>query len=283
MKVKFSSTKFYFTVLFIFSFFSRAFAEGEADFPPNYYDIVALVLLLIVIIAFGGLIYFEELKNKSVPEKKSDLLSKIRSSLTRSVPVEQEEDILLDHDYDGIKELDNRIPPWYTYLFYVTIVFAIGYMLYYHVLSSDRSMYDEYKEEMQAAQMQREELENSGTFINAENVKLLTAPADLSAGKTIFDANCVACHRPDAGGLVGPNLTDDYWIHGGGIKNVFHIITEGVPQKGMISWKSQLTQKQIQEVASFVLSLKGTNPANPKPRQGDLWKEPESSNEKEKE
>ena len=112
---------------------------------------------------------------------------------------------------------------------------------------------------------------------------MLTAPADLSAGKTIFDANCVACHRPDAGGLVGPNLTDDYWIHGGGIKNVFHTISEGVPQKGMITWKTQLNPKQIQEVASYVLSLHGTNPANPKPPQGDKWEEPKSSTEKDKE
>jgi cytochrome c oxidase cbb3-type subunit 3 len=281
MKVKFNSTQISFLLLFVLSFFSQVFAEGETDFPPNYYDIIALLLLFIVIVAFAGLIYFEEIKSKPTSTGKPSLFSKLKKSLSSSVPVEQEDEILLDHDYDGIKELDNRIPPWYNYLFIVTIVFAVAYMLYYHVFSSNTSMYDEYKEEMQAAQMQKEELEKTGTFINAENVKLLTSPSDLSSGKSIFEANCVACHRKDAGGLVGPNLTDDYWIHGGGIKNVFHTISEGVPQKGMITWKTQLNPKQIQEVASYVLSLHGTNPVNPKPPQGDIWKGDEKNEEHE--
>lgn len=272
MKVKFNNTKISFLVLFVLSFFSQAFAGGEKDFPPNYYNIIAMLLLLIVVVAFTGLIYFEEIKNKPTRRRKSSLLSRLRKSLTGSVPVDQEEDILLDHEYDGIKELDNRIPTWYNYLFYLTIIFAIVYMLYYHVFSSNTSMYDEYKEEMQTAQMHKKELEKTGTSINAKNVTLLTSPADLSAGKTIFETNCVACHRKDAGGLVGPNLTDKYWIHGGGIKNVFHTISEGVPQKGMITWKTQLKPKQIQEVASYVLSLQGSNPPNPKPPQGTIWK-----------
>ncbi|MEJ2494260.1 MAG: cbb3-type cytochrome c oxidase N-terminal domain-containing protein [Ignavibacteriaceae bacterium] len=279
MKLKFNSTKISFLVLFVLSFFSQVFAQSETGFPPNYYDIIALLLLFIVILAFAGLIYFEEITGKSTSKGKPLLFSRLKKSLSSSVPVEQEEEILLDHDYDGIKELDNRIPPWYNYLFYVTIVFGIVYMLYYHVFSSDKSMYDEYKEEMHTAQIQKEELEKTGTFINAENVKLLTSPADLSSGKSIFEANCVACHRKDAGGLVGPNLTDDYWIHGGGIKNIFHTISEGVPQKGMISWKTQLNPKQIQEVASYVISLHGTNPENPKPPQGTIWKEDEKNNE----
>jgi cytochrome c oxidase cbb3-type subunit 3 len=272
MKVKFYSTKISILVLFVLSFFSQAFAAGEQDFPPNYYNIIALLLLFILVIAFGGLVYFEEIKNKPSHVRKSSLLSRLRKSLTSSVPVDQEEDILLDHEYDGIKELDNRIPPWYNYLFYVTIIFAIVYMLYYHVFSSNTSMYDEYKEEMHNAQIQKANLEKTGTSINAENVTLLTSPADLSTGKSIFETNCVACHRKDAGGLVGPNLTDKYWLHGGGIKNVFHTISEGVPQKGMITWKTQLKPKQIQEVASYVLSLQGSNPPNPKPPQGTIWK-----------
>ena len=281
MKIKFNSTKISFLILFVLSFFNQAFAGGKEDFPPNYYNIIVLLLLLIVVMAFAGLIYFEEIKNKPTSAGKPSLFSRLKKSLSSAVPVEQEEDILLDHDYDGIKELDNRIPPWYNYLFVVTIVFAVAYMLYYHVFSSNTSMYDEYKEEMQAAQMQKAELEKSGTFINAENVTLLTSPSDLSAGKSIFNANCVACHRNDAGGLVGPNLTDKYWIHGGGIKNVFNTISEGVPQKGMITWKTQLNPKQIQEVASYVLSLQGTNPPNPKPKQGNLWKGDEKNEEHE--
>jgi cytochrome c oxidase cbb3-type subunit 3 len=95
----------------------------------------------------------------------------------------------------------------------------------------------------------------------------------LNEGKATFEKLCSACHRADAGGQVGPNLTDEYWIHGGGIHNVFKTITYGVPDKGMLSWKSQLTPKQIQQVASYILSLKGSNPAGGKEPQGDKWVE----------
>lgn len=272
MKFKILKLKFISAALFLFSFSARTFARGQADFPPNYYDIIAVLLVAIVVLAFLGLIYFEE-KGKTVKQK-SPLFAKIRQMLTRSTPVEEEESILLDHDYDGIKELDNRIPPWYNYLFYVTILFGIYYLLNYHVFHTGKLMYEEYDEEMKMAQIKKTELMNSGTLVNENTVTLLTSPADLSVGEKIFKSNCVACHISDGGGLVGPNLTDKYWLHGGGIKNIFKTIKYGVPAKGMISWQTQLNPKQIQEVASYVWSLQGTKPANPKAPQGTIWEEP---------
>src|SRR3989304_1550347 len=107
----------------VFSFFSQTFAEGESDFPPNYYDTVALILLLIVVIALLGIIYYEG-KPKVVKEKKASVLSKLNQILTMSTPIEREKDIMFDHDFDGIKELDSKIPPWFAWLFIITIIFA---------------------------------------------------------------------------------------------------------------------------------------------------------------
>jgi len=108
--------------------------------------------------------------------------------------------------------------------------------------------------------------------MDEKTVTLLTVPADLAAGKAIFSTTCVACHRADAGGSIGPNLTDDQWILGGGIKNVFHTIANGGRDgKGMVSWKATLKPKEIQLVASYVLSLQGSNPKDPKPSEGEVW------------
>jgi cytochrome c oxidase cbb3-type subunit 3 len=146
-------------------------------------------------------------------------------------------------------------------------------MLDYHVFGSGQVMKEEYSAEVKKATLEHKALIKSGAFINEETVQLLTDPNELTTGKTIFDANCIACHAADGGGIVGPNLTDDYWIHGGGIKNVFKTIKEGVPAKGMISWQTQLNPNQIQEVASYIISLHGTTPAAPKQPEGELWKE----------
>ena len=108
--------------------------------------------------------------------------------------------------------------------------------------------------------------------MDEKTVTLLTDPADLAAGKAIYTTNCVACHRADGGGQIGPNLTDDQWILGGGIKNVFHTLNNGGRDgKGMISWKGTLKPKEMQLVASYVLSLKGSNPKDPKAAEGEIW------------
>lgn len=258
-------------LLFVISFLSQTFA-AESDFPPNYYDTVALLLLLFIIISFISIIYFES-KKESAKEKKESVLSKIRQALTKSTPVEREQEIMLDHDYDGIKELDSKIPPWFSWLFILTIIFSIYYMLHYHVFNTGQLMHEEYQEEMSMAALEREALMKSGALVNEETVTLQTDAADLQAGKEIYDMNCIACHAADGGGIVGPNLTDKYWIHGGGIKNVFKVIKYGVVDKGMVAWQSQLNPNQMQDVASYVVSMQGTTPASPKQPEGEIWEE----------
>jgi cytochrome c oxidase cbb3-type subunit 3 len=259
-------------IVFAHSLVSNLFAAGESDFPPNYYDTVALILLLIIVITLLSIIYYEG-KPKVVKEKKASVLSKLNQILTKATPIEREKDIMFDHDFDGIKELDSKIPPWFAWLFIITIIFAAYYMIDYHVIGSGQVMQEEYAEEVRIALLEKEVLIKSGAFVNEETVTQLTDVSALDAGKNIFQTNCIACHAADGGGIVGPNLTDDYWIHGGGIKNVFKVIKYGVVEKGMIAWQTQLNPNQMQEVASYVLSLHGTTPAAPKQPEGEIWKE----------
>jgi len=257
---------------FAIIFFSQTFAAGESDFPPNYYDTVALILLLVIVITLLSIIYYEG-KPKVVKEKKASILSKLNQIITKSTPIEREKDIMFDHDFDGIKELDSKIPPWFSWLFILTIIFAAYYMIDYHVIGSGQVMQEEYSAEVNKASLEREALIKSGAFVNEETVTLLTDATNIQKGKEVYEANCIACHAADGGGIVGPNLTDDYWIHGGGIKNVFKVIKYGVVEKGMIAWQTQLGPNQMQEVASYVLSFHGTTPAAPKQPEGEIWVE----------
>jgi len=207
-------------------------------------------------------------------ERKPSWIRKVYLKLVDSVPVIKEKDILLDHDYDGIHELDNNLPPWWKYGFYVTIIFAFVYLIAYHVTGSAKLQVAEYEEELNIAKQQKEErMRTQADFVTEENVTALLDADALERGKEIFQKNCVACHRADGGGQVGPNLTDEFWIHGGGVKNIFKVIHYGVPAKGMISWQAQLSPKQIQQVASYIITLKGSNPAGAKEPQGDKWTE----------
>lgn len=200
--------------------------------------------------------------------------SKMMNVLVRAVPIEKEKDVMLDHDYDGIDELDNQLPPWWKYGFYFTIIFAFVYIFNFHVSGSGKLQLAEYKEEVAKADAEKKlRMEKDANMVTASNVVALTDPAALASGKEIYVKNCKACHGDFGQGVVGPNLTDEYWIHGGGAKNVFNTITEGVTGKGMISWKSQLAPKKIQEVTSYILTLKGTNPAAAKEPQGTIWVE----------
>jgi len=205
--------------------------------------------------------------------KKYDL-KRIYRKLAGTRPISEEKELELDHNYDGIKELDNKLPPWWLYSFYASIVFAAGYLAYYHLWDGENQV-AEFEKEMLAAKIQVEEYKKTAPdLVNAENVVLLTEAADLKKGETIYQTNCMACHAPDGGGGIGPNLTDEHWILGGGIKNVFHTVSEGGRAgKGMIAWKSSLKPAEIQQVASYVLSLQGTSPANPKDPEGDIWTE----------
>jgi cytochrome c oxidase cbb3-type subunit III len=210
----------------------------------------------------------------AVAEKKATVWTKINHWLSDSVPVEKEADVLLDHDYDGIKELDNNLPPWWKYGFYLTIIFSVIYMAHYHVVGSGNVQLDEYQAQLDEAAKQKEErLKLAANEVDENTATMMLAEADLSAGKKIYVDKCLVCHGGAGEGLVGPNLTDDYWIHGGSIKDVFKIVKYGFPSKGMLAWQGQLTPVQMQQVSSYVKSLHGTNPPNPKEPQGDLYKE----------
>ncbi len=213
----------------------------------------------------------------------------------------KKEDILLSHDYDGIRELDNDLPPWWLYLFYFTIIFSVVYMVHYHVTKTGPLQIEEYMMEMGAVEESGGSLsykspyagdgmgapksdmaaaavmdESSGevadeTAPEKPMVEKLTDAASLEAGKGIYTINCVACHGVNGEGLIGPNFTDQYWIHGGNINDLIHIINVGVPAKGMIPWDKTLTPEQIHQVSSFILSMQGTNPPNQKAPEGELY------------
>lgn len=202
----------------------------------------------------------------------SQWYEKLVKSLTKSEPIENEGQLLLDHDYDGIKELDNNLPPWWVYLFYACIVFSIVYLVRFEIMGADDQEMELKKEMAQAKIEVAEYMKTAPDLMDEKTVTLLTDGADLAEGKTIFETNCAACHRADAGGQIGPNLTDDNWVLGGGIKNLFHTVTNGGRDgKGMIAWKGTLKPKEIQKVASYIISLKGSNPADAKAPEGEVW------------
>lgn len=247
---------------------------GQNNSVNEYSQLAGAMVFLLIAFLFMLFFILSSPKYKYSYERRKkglSFLAKLSQKLNRAVPIEREKDIMLDHDFDGIKELNNSVPPWFNLLFYGTILIAIVYMIDYHVLGSGSVMVDEYLNEVKIANEKREELIRTGAFINENNVVLLTDAAELDKGKQIWNVNCTPCHGPDGGGTVGPNLTDKNWIHGGGIKNVFMTVSNGVPAKGMISWKTMLTPKQIQQVSSYVLSLQGTTPATGKPPEGNIW------------
>jgi len=209
----------------------------------------------------------ELLAASAAPEK-----SWFWDNFNAAVSIEKEKDILMDHDYDGIRELDNSLPPWWKYGFYLTIIVGCIYIYRFHVSHDGMSQKEEYEAEMKAGEEQKAAyLAKSSNNVDETNVVLLTDPAAIAEGKDIFIKNCAPCHLADGGGIVGPNLTDDYWLHGGSVKDIFKSIKYGWQDKGMKSWKDDFSPKQIQELTSFVKSLKGTHPATPKAPQGDLY------------
>ncbi|MEZ4940086.1 MAG: cbb3-type cytochrome c oxidase N-terminal domain-containing protein [Saprospiraceae bacterium] len=192
-----------------------------------------------------------------------------------AVPIEREHEILSHHDFDGIRELDNSLPPWWLNLFILTVIWAGLYMYYYHWGGNGPSSAQEYEIAVERAEKEQAiALAGMGQQVDESNVEVLTESADLSEGELIFKNLCAACHGQSGEGTVGPNMTDEYWLHGGGIKNIFKTVKYGVPEKGMISWQSQLTPKDIQKVSSYILTLQGTNPPNGKDPQGEIWVEP---------
>lgn len=207
---------------------------------------------------------------------KESWFSRMYDKALDMIPVDKESDIDLGHDYDGIRELDNSLPPWWLYMFYFTILFGLGYLYVYQFSDIGLSQTAEYEQEMEIAnEKKRRFLFEQANAVNESNVELLTSEADLADGQRIFMSLCASCHGKEGEGMVGlgPNMTDDYYIHGGGIKNVFRTVKYGVPEKGMISWQAQLQPSSMQKVASYMVSLRGNKVENGKAPEGELYTE----------
>jgi len=244
--------------------------------------IVILIALLVVLRAFRvmeriilkqqGLSVAEieaEMNPKKVKKEKKPKAA-VWQKLLSLKPLEEERELLIEHDYDGIQELDNPIPAWFMYLFYGSIIFGVGYLLNYHVFKTAPLQYAEYRSEMaQAAIEKKAFLSKEANRVDENTVKLVHDPAVLASGQAIFKNTCAACHGDHAQGNVGPNLTDDYWLHGGKINDLFKTIKYGVLAKGMPTWEKQLSPKQISDVANYIKSLHGSNPAGAKEPQGE--------------
>jgi cytochrome c oxidase cbb3-type subunit 3 len=197
-------------------------------------------------------------------------------NINASVAIEKEKDILLDHNYDGIRELDNSLPPWWKYSFYLSIIWAVCYLGYYYIGGGPSSI-DEYKAEVEQAAIDVEAYNKKNALNVDESHVELANVAGIAEGQDIFKTNCAACHGNAGEGVVGPNLTDNYWIHGGSLNELFKTVKYGWPAKGMKSWEADLSAVQIKNVISYIHSIRGTNPPNAKAPQGDLFTESASS------
>lgn len=185
-------------------------------------------------------------------------------------PVESDKDLLLDHDYDGIKELDNDLPPWWKYGFYLTIVMAVVYLTSYHITHSSKSSEEEYNAEMAEAEASVAAYRSKMALnVDETNAVFVTETDKIGKGKEIYLKNCSVCHGPEGQGLVGPNFADNHWLYGNKPGDLFKIVKNGT-NKGMKAWKDELSPVDIQNVISFIHTLQGTTPANPKAAEGEL-------------
>lgn len=245
---------------------------------------VTIVLVVLVLIYLVKVLNFvvhraeeERAQRLGLPVKKrQSWWSKFWDDMNAAVPVGSEQDIDLGHNYDGIHELDNHLPPWWTGLFYFTIIWGVAYLIAYHVTLSLPLSGDEYANEQKVAdEKKRAFLASRPAVVIDENTLVYTADAAILAkGKSVFVGNnCRSCHAEDGGGNgIGPNLTDEYWLHGGSIKDIFTTINKGVVEKGMPAWGKAMSAEDVRDVTFYVMSLQGTKPANPKAPQGELYR-----------
>jgi cytochrome c oxidase cbb3-type subunit 3 len=243
----------------------------------TYFLIAIIFIEVLLIIFFATKIksYIETgIESASSDVKSVSWIEEIWDKLNNFRPLSEESKLDTGHSYDGIRELNNITPPWFTFSFLGTIVFAIIYMWQYHVAKNAPLAIEEFENEMKVAEVAKlEMLKKEGNSIDETNVKVLGA-ADIDAGHKLFQTNCKPCHGEKANSMpggVGPNLTDENWIHGGEFVDIFKLIKYGFPEKGMQSWKDVLTPNQIAQVASYIESVKGTNIPGGKEPQGEKY------------
>ena len=246
--------------------------------PTAFYSLIAVVgvqlLVLLWLLYHLKTLLAKEIVAVATVEEKEPVLQKWWNKMNSFRPVQEEANIDLGHDYDGIRELDNRLPPWWLYGFYTCIIFSVIYLWRYHVSHSAPSSLQELAIVMEKAELEKENyLKKAANNVNENTVTYLSDAGSLEAGRKIFITACAACHATDGGGTVGPNLADDYWLHGGSLSAIFTSIKYGWPEKGMKSWKDDYSPLQIAQLTSYIKSLKGTQPATPKEPQGELYEE----------
>jgi cytochrome c oxidase cbb3-type subunit 3 len=247
---------------------------------------ILIVIILVIVVAFY-LIKILNLLTAQAEKQKADKLGvaykakptlwqKFVQQVNASVPVAEEKNIELDHSYDGIKELDNHLPPWWKWLFYGTIGWAAIYIVVFHFSDTLPLSLEEYQNEITVAEEQARKLKATQpqAVIDESNLQFTHDAAIIEKGKTVFLNNsCGSCHRNDGGGnTIGPNLTDEYWLHGGDVKNVFQTIKNGIVEKGMSAWGKSMSPEDVRNVTFFVMSLQGTKPLDAKAPQGELFK-----------
>ncbi|CAL1521160.1 cbb3-type cytochrome c oxidase N-terminal domain-containing protein [Chitinophaga sp. MM2321] len=264
---------------------SSAFAQDAAATASPYFTRLSsssfYLLISIIILELGVIIsllfvlrFLVGIKRKRKPAKavvpgkpRVSWLEKLNKTRTIDAASETEQD--MGHDFDGIRELNNPTPPWWKWSFIFCICFGIVYFWRTEISHSAPGQLQELAMAEEKAAIAKEAyLKNAANNIDENNVKLLEDANDLAAGQKMFIASCAPCHGPQGQGVVGPNLSDDYWLHGGKLNEIFKTIKYGVPDKGMKAWQEDFSPKQLAQLTSFIKSIQGSNPPNPKEPQG---------------
>lgn len=255
------------------------FGQERAGFIETYFSEivlsialgVALVALLLLVVTLQAVAVFKKQSEAEEKAVKETWFSKWWESINSFKPIEQETVVLTTHEYDGIRELDNNLPPWWKGLFYLTIIFGVLYLGNYHIIGIGQPQADEYETQMAVAAKEVAEYKAALLASEGPSAEPITGPEAIAAGKGVYQKFCSACHGAQGQGGIGPNFTDQYWIHGGSMAHIVTVIEEGVPTKGMISWKNQLSGAEIQQVAAFIYDLEGTDPDGQKAPQGEIF------------
>lgn len=273
------------SLILVLSMLSTSMSAQTTDKPAvansfinlDIYIFSTIILLLFVVVltlvkTLFVLMGIKKAEQLNADGKKARVITWFQT-FNETVPIEEEEDLDMSHDYDGIRELDNKVPSWWTWAFFLSVLFAIIYL--YRMFGSGTlpNQYVELSQANETASVEKAAYLKKGANNVDENTVIMMSGSDITEGSSLYAKNCVACHGANGQGGVGPNLTDDYWIHKGGIKDIFYTIKYGWAEKGMKSWQVDFSPMQMAQLASFVKSLHGTNPAAAKEKQGDLYTE----------
>jgi cytochrome c oxidase cbb3-type subunit 3 len=268
---------------------AKSFMDDPINHPMMPLYLVATFLFVTLVLVVIVAIYMLRILNAFVEQAEKERAQKLGipyvpgvswwtkmwDELNAAVPISKEKDIDLGHEYDGIRELDNHLPPWWKGILYGSVIWAVIYMIVYHFSGSLPLSGAEYESELaEAAEEIRVYHASQPVAVIDENTLTYTNDAALlTNGKKVFlSNNCQSCHRDDGGGnAIGPNLADTFWIHGGSIKNIFTTIKGGVVEKGMPAWGKVMSPSDVRDVAFYVMSLQGTNPPNAKAAQGNPY------------